>query len=239
MREEYTIVKKHVLEVFDRIADSYSHLRHKPWIDVVYELISRVPCDESRLILDVGAGSGRHSVALAKLGFEVVSIDVSFNMLRHLLLRAMRERLEERIHVIVCDMCSIPIRSNVSTGLIAVASIHHIPLRSNRVKALREMRRVVKRDAPIIVTVWSLLQPRLFLKALYYKLIKGVKEFGDVLIPWKYKGTLFKRYYHLFTKRELMNLARSGGLNIINCFTYNLKSSLFPQNYVLITKKGE
>lgn len=237
MKARHEFITKNVLKVFDEIANSYAHLRRKPWREVLHELTSRILFRESKIIFDVGAGSGRHSIPLAKLGFNVVSIDISFNMLRHLVMWSIKEGVEERVYAIVCDMRKIPIRDNVGEGLIAVASLHHIPLKKSRIRVIKEMRRIVKKGSPIVITVWSLLQPRLFVRAFYYKLIKGVDEFGDVLIPWRRKGVVFKRYYHLFTRRELTNIAKEGGLNVIKCFTYNPKSKIFPQNYVLVGEK--
>jgi len=237
MKAERDLIIKHVINVFNEIAESYSHLRHRPWRKVIHELISRIPPEGGKVIVDIGAGSGRHSIALAKLGFEVIPIDISFNMLKKLVRRSKRERVEARTHVIVCDMCNISMRDSVSTGIIAVASIHHIPSKAGRVKAVKEMYRIARSNAPIVITVWSLLQPKLFLKALYYRLVGRVKEFGDVLIPWRHRGVELKRYYHLFTRRELINIAREGGLNIIHCCTYNPKSTIFPQNYMLVAKR--
>lgn len=237
MKMNYELITKHVLKVFNEIAESYVHLRRKPWKEVICELTSRVLPSEDKLIFDIGAGSGRHSIPLAKLGFNVISIDVSFNMLKQLMSWSVKEKVKERIHVVVCDMHRIPIRDEVGEGIIAVASLHHVPFRKSRVKVIKEMRRVIKRGSPIVITVWSLFQPKLFIRALYYKLIKRMNEFGDVLVPWRSKGVAFKRYYHLFTKRELMSIVKEGGLNIIKCFTYNPRAKVFPQNYLLVGEK--
>lgn len=40
-----------------------------------------INCDKSRKILDVGCGTGRHALELARRGYSVVGVDLSKSML--------------------------------------------------------------------------------------------------------------------------------------------------------------
>lgn len=62
------IERKHVHELYDAIAEHWSHTRYKPWPKVT-EFIKRQP--EGSLFCDVGAGNGKNMFAINEVGFGI------------------------------------------------------------------------------------------------------------------------------------------------------------------------
>ena len=67
------------------------------------------------------------------------------------------------------------------------------------------MKRVIKDDGQIVISVWSINQPK--------KTRVTFDNYGDNMVYWKNKHA---RYYYIFKLDELENLIRSVDLTIIN-----------------------
>ncbi|KAF0310800.1 putative tRNA methyltransferase 9B [Amphibalanus amphitrite] len=77
-----------------------------------------------------------------------------------------------RQQVVVCDALSLPFRDESVDAAVSVAVIHHLATTERRVRALRELARVLRIGGRLIVTVWAMEQrARKF-------------ESQDVLVPW-------------------------------------------------------
>lgn len=91
----------------------------------------------ARRVVDIGAGTGNYTRALAAEGFQTVAIDVSSEMIA-----AGRTKADARW--IRGDACALPLASGVLDAAVCVNVLHHLAdLRG----ALGEMRRVVRRGA--------------------------------------------------------------------------------------------
>ena len=106
-----------------------------------------------RHVLDLGCGNGRHVVALASHGFEVIGLDISkigLDLTQHWLKeRGLSARLlqaDTRHH--------LPLRENVVEGLISTQVIHHA-CRAEVQLAIVEIHRVLKPGGLAFVTVPS------------------------------------------------------------------------------------
>lgn len=94
-----------------------------------------------RRILDVGSGSGRHTVALSRAGFSVTGMDIAPEGLR--LSRAWLADEGVEAHLLRADFRQpFPLRSNYFDGLISAQTIHHALL-SGVVNAIAEIHRVM------------------------------------------------------------------------------------------------
>ena len=228
------IMKENVIEAFDAIADSYSNLRTHVWKNLksLFEDLAL----KRGIILDIGADGGRNAFFFCKKKMcDILALDVSLKMLLELKRRAIKKRCYVCIHCIVSDAMSLPIRDNAAQLITMIAVLHNIPLSHNRIRALNESRRVLKVEGHIVLSVWSLFQPKLFLKALYIFLSKKLFEFGDVYIPWKHKGKMIYRFYHLFSLHELTkNIKKTYGLRIMKRVV--MRKGPIPRNYILVLK---
>ena len=108
---------------------------------------------KSAHILEVAAGTGRISIPLAKYNRSIVASDVSTTMTEHLNRRAQMLKLRS-FDVLCCDMRFLPFRSALfDTVICAFGSINYVLSSAERVRALREMRTVIKSDGTVWVDV--------------------------------------------------------------------------------------
>ena len=115
------------------------------------ELVTAFQEHGCRRILDLGSGTGRHVVHLAKNGFQVVGLDQSPTGLR----LTRRWLAEERVtaSLVRGDMrCPFPFGDGVFDGLLSTQVIHHARLATVR-RTIAEVRRVLRVGGVLFVTV--------------------------------------------------------------------------------------
>lgn len=228
-------VKRDLMKVFDEISKEFNATRRKPWEEVY--LVSK----KDALIVDLGCGSGRNSIAAIQQGCEVLAIDLSRKMLKITLNKAEKINRKYLLHTLNCDLNYLAIKSNSIDSVICLATIHHIPTFKERVNALKEISRVLKPNGKLILSVWAKYQPRFFKKLpkmLWSYITRQVQEFGDIYIPWKTKRGTFLRFYHLFSRREAVKVTRAAGFRIIRVYGKSFKSKLFAENHIIIAVKS-
>ncbi|MCD6243751.1 MAG: class I SAM-dependent methyltransferase [Candidatus Korarchaeota archaeon] len=213
-----------IAEIYDAIAKGFDHTRGRPWPEV--DLVEESP------VLDLGCGNARHASYLEKRGFEVVCADISWRMLEVAANKFKGERVQ-------CDAARLPFRDGSFATVLYLATLHHLPSREDRLRSLIEIRRVLREGGKAIISVWALFQPRFFSKLpkMLFSLLKG-REFGDVYVPWRTRGRTYMRYYHLFTKNELLKLAREAGFSDIRYYKRSFRSKFFAENHVVILRKS-
>lgn len=108
------------------------------------------------LVLDAGGGPGRYTIELAKLGFDVILLDLTPKLLeiaREQILNATVEERAKRILQGSIDDLSM-FRDNTFDAVICLGgALSHLVIDKQREKAIDELVRVVKADAPIFVSV--------------------------------------------------------------------------------------
>ena len=218
-----------VMRVFDEIAEEYAATRVRPWEEA--GLFSEGP------VLDLGSGPGRHAKFMAGRGIRVVAADISRGMLK---VAAKRTSDLQLVDFVLCDMSSLPFRDKAFRGVLCLAAIHHVRGRENRQVVLEEVRRVLKEGGLLVISAWALYQRRFLKKIpkmLFDRMIGRVREFGDTYVPWKSRKGTFQRFYHLFTRRELVSLVRGAGLEVERAYGKSFKSRLLSENHLVIARK--
>jgi len=104
--------------------------------------------NSSDLILEVGSGTGRFTVEIAKRGAEVVALDYSIDSLKINKSRCI-------CHVIVADLCFLPFKDSVFDKAAGIAVFQHIPTMRSRIAGLEEIRRVSKEGTKFLITVYN------------------------------------------------------------------------------------
>lgn len=105
--------------------------------------------------LDLGCGAGRNAVPLARLGWKVVGTDLSWPMLCAAATRTREDRLDDRLHLLLAPMESIPARDG-SFDLVIAHGIWNLARSAGQFRrALGEAARVAKPGAGLFVFTFS------------------------------------------------------------------------------------
>lgn len=92
-------------------------------------------------ILDLGCGTGRHSILLAKNGFRTYSTDISLSGLSILIDKIQCEKYKN-IYVASCDMKDLVYKDNYFDAVICVLTLDH-GIREEVKKTINEIYRVL------------------------------------------------------------------------------------------------
>lgn len=125
------------------------------WSDPDAAVTDLIPSLQSRgatRVVDVGAGIGRHALAFARAGFEVVAIDASSTGLEHLCGTAASEGL--RIETHVAPFTALPIADASADHVLAWNVLYHGDGEIVR-SALAECRRVLRHGGSFQLTMLS------------------------------------------------------------------------------------
>lgn len=112
-------------------------------------------------------------------------------------------------------------------GVLAFASLHHIPGRENHLRLFRQVRNLLKPGGRFIFSVWQFQNsPKLMKRVQPWSKVsipEDSLEPGDTLLDWRYalpdnKEKQGLRYVHLFRENELEGLAAESGFSAVDRF---------------------
>jgi len=132
------------------------------------------------------------------------------------------------VNLLVADALFLPFPNNTFDCAISVATYHHIKGSEERGKAFVELKRVLKPQGEVFLTVWNYGQPRFWLKS------------KEQQVPWRLKEETVYRYYHLFSYDELRKLLTKAGWEIISMSpekSYHLPIRNFSRNICVLVRK--
>jgi SAM-dependent methyltransferase len=109
-------------------------------------------------VLDLGAGAGRDTIALARAGFHVTAVDLSARGLERVMQRAIDAGLEDRVKVQVADVRELEMSKSVYTAIVATTVLDHIPA-SHAIEVWKRMTAAITDDGFLFVEVHSTEDP--------------------------------------------------------------------------------
>ncbi len=193
------------LTTYEEIAPRYTR---KVWPLVKAFLNSSA----GKVLVDVGCGRCSAGVHWVGRG-AYLGIDASVAMLESSPKKLKEEALSWRVAALAENL---PIRDEIADSALMIAVLHHIETRQDRIKALSELRRVLRRGGRVLITVWAGLQASLLyeaFKALLDGLGKGLRDFLRC-------SKVGCRYYHLYTLRALIGEVREAGLKVLEAGSF-------------------
>ncbi|XP_010993997.1 probable tRNA methyltransferase 9B isoform X1 [Camelus dromedarius] len=151
--------KQHVHDVYESTAPYFSDLQSKAWPRVRQFLQEQKP---GSLIADIGCGTGKY----LKVNSQVHTLGCDYC---GPLVEIARSRGCE---VMVCDNLNLPFRDRGFDAVISIGVIHHFSTKERRIRAIKEMARVLVPGGQLMIYVWAMEQ-----KNRHF-------EKQDVLVPW-------------------------------------------------------
>jgi len=107
---------------------------------------------EGMRVLDVGCGTGKMSIPIAKKGANVTCLDASPGMLQQCYKRAVENKTQSRIHLTEASADKIPYGLGVFDLVISSRFLHLFPV-SLYATFINEMLRVVKTNGYVIIEI--------------------------------------------------------------------------------------
>jgi ubiquinone/menaquinone biosynthesis C-methylase UbiE len=106
---------------------------------------------KAKKILDLGCGTGRHVIAMAKKGFEVYGVDISKKALNLAKERLKEEGLKAKLRV--GDFYKkLPYKDKFFDGVISIKALHHARVFKIK-KLIKEIERVMKPGGILMIEV--------------------------------------------------------------------------------------
>ena len=222
--------------VWDDIAESFAKTRKKPWTECL-DFIRQQP--NTTIMLDLACGNGRHLLPASKHSHIVIGGDKSQKLLD---IAQQNTKKIGNISLIRLDATCLPLKKEKFNAILFIASLHNISGKHNRLKALKEIRRVLKPRGNVLITVWARWQPKwrgYFIKQIIKSLIyfRQKNEYGDILIPWKQDNRTLYRFYHLYSKKELANDIKKAGFKIEKIRSIRISTKRHHDNHLILAKK--
>jgi len=220
------------IKVWNAIAKSFDETRKKPWKECI-EFIEKLPREST--VADIGCGNGRHLIYCAEQCSKAIGVDISINLLK---IAKGKIQNMENVELVNADVLSLPFMDNSIDHILFIATLHNIYGRENRLKALSEIKRVLKPSGTALISVWSRWQERFlvhFLKKLIF--LERNKEFGDIEIMWKKNGLSIPRFYHLYSKREFKSDLKKAGFSLKEIYSTKIASKRLRDNHFAIVEK--
>jgi len=218
-------------KTWDIIAKSFNQTRRKPWKECL-DFIEKLP--KETIVADIGCGNGRHLIPFAKKLKKVIGVDLSKE-----LLDIVKEKLDfekiKNVTLIHADVANIPLDDESVDAAIYIAALHNIKGKNNRIKSLKELKRILKKNGVAQISVWSRWQDRYrkhFFKKWFIR--KGSSEFGDIDIYWRQNGLNIPRFYHLYDKKEFQRDLVEAGFKIVEIKDVKMHSKRYADNYFAI-----
>ena len=138
-------------KIFDHYESTFEY-RLSMELEWVRLLKTYIPEDKNAKFLDAGGGTGRMTLPLAKLGYQVTLSDLSSGMLAVARERLQKEGLLERVEIKEANLVSLPFPDETFDLVICLHGAFSYP---DSLKAAKELTRVMKRGAMIIVDALS------------------------------------------------------------------------------------
>ena len=209
------------MKAYNDISSKYSMVKTKPWKDFqsyLSFLEDKFNLPSSGILLDIGSGNGRNLILFQEDNFHLIASDLSYSLLKSLV-----QIPTQKIQSINNDMRVLPMKKKIADFVLLIASLHHLRKTKDMLKVLEEISLILKDDGYLILSCWRRWKPSSRNKMLadlflfpFKKINNRRWKHGDIMLPWydERRKVIAKRYYHLFTKRELLKIIKKSNFSI-------------------------
>ena len=243
--KEVTSIKRHVIKEFSskKAQEVYTkEAENGLWPSE--EILFKKYFKPKSSVLDIGCGTGRTTIPLSKLGYKVLGIDLVPKMI--LSAKKIAKSKNLKIKYQVGDATNLKFRNDsFDNALFSFNGWCQIPGKDNRIKALKEIYRVMKPGGYFIFTThirilkgWTLIWIKEWVKYYFLKPI-GFEideiDFGDRFferesgeVQTTYKN---KQFIHIPSLKEVKNQINEVGFDLILTGMSNIISKKDKQEF--------
>lgn len=184
------------MSTYDDFATEFSQTRQYLWDDL--KPLAKYTRNGNK-VLDLGCGNGRLYQLFEGMSIDYVGLDQSEE-----LIKKAQEKFPE-VNFAVGDMRELPFPDDSYDIIYSIAVFHHLANAEDRLKALSEIRRVLKPGGKVVMTNWNLLGKWGSEQVEKGKYKRWEKDFT---VPYKNPEgeVLGERFYHGFDLDELEGL---------------------------------
>lgn len=178
-------------------------------------------------LVDLGCGTGRHAVAFASRGFDVLGVDLSAEMLRQFQTKAAAAGVvAAALCANLCDLSGLP-DSQFDYAILMYATLGMIPVAADRIRVLQEARRLLVPCGKLALHIHNLWfnlfdsQGRSWLWKDRLQRWRG-RPGGDRIV---HDRGIPNFQMHVFSRREISRLLCEAGFRIVAWHPLNATAS--------------
>lgn len=224
---------------YNLIAGQFASTRKYNWGDFVAAL-NTFHLQKDAKVLDLGCGNGRVYELLKDMGVQYYGLDISQELVK------LAKKSVPKGHFVVGDLLKTPYKDNEFDLIICMATLHHIPSKSARNDALREIYRITKPGGNILITIWYFWNKHFYVKQIFRNFwfqLKGnsILDPGDFSMPWKTgEGkTVTRRYFHAWRKWELSSALKKIHFSNVKATFFFKSNKKIGNNLIVTAQKPE
>jgi SAM-dependent methyltransferase len=156
----------------DRLTTPLGTIEYERTVEILGKFLPSPPA----VVADIGGGPGRYAVWLAEAGYTVIHRDVV-----RLHVDQLREEAAGRnlaVDSAVADARDLDVDDRSVDAVLLLGPLYHLPLRTDRLRALREVRRILRAGGVAFLAAISRWAPRLHGEVVQrlYEDIPGIRE---------------------------------------------------------------
>ncbi|HRZ85497.1 MAG TPA: methyltransferase domain-containing protein [Candidatus Paceibacterota bacterium] len=184
------------LKVWNKIAPKWSEYKKEP-PGMVIDFLK----NKKGNILDLGCGSGRNFVETKG---TIYGVDFSDEMIKLAEKKSKQDNI--KTNLFVAKATKLPFKDNFFDSVICIALIHCMKYKFQRKKTIKELYRIMKPKAQMLITVWDK-------DARRFK-----KEKKKMKVSWNVNGKKLYRNYYLYDYEEFKSELENVGFKITKHF---------------------
>lgn len=223
-------IRKGLREFYDEIAENFSSTRKYWWRDLNF--IRKYLKSEGK-VLDFGCGNGRLVDFLKETNLEYVGVDTSEK-----LVEIAKREYPTKSFLQIADEKTLPFGDEEFDMVFAIAVFHHFTPKMTD-NALSEIRRVLKKDGILILTIWNLWNVK-HLKFLFKSFLKGGLNLS-AKVSFKYQNNTKWRFCYWWTKERIVRKVNNFKFKVVesgHTFGQNKKTKKeFKRNIFVVGTK--
>lgn len=205
----------------DRVAKRYDEIYKSPRWERYFELSwagvkPHIPADLRAPIVDLGCGTGKYGLKLAKSGYSVTLSDLSRGMLEAARNKAAQMGLNERVDFVKADIADLSALSREHYAL-AIAQGDPLSFAENPARAVKEIWKILKPGGVLVASLDATLA------ALDHYAEKNDLDALERLVKtgnmeWLANEESERFPVHTFTPEKLRALFEGGGFEVLDLF---------------------